>query len=227
MTMNDSHDPAAGWCLVIPVKRLEMAKTRLDGDLGGHRTAFALAFAADTISVARHTPGAAEVIVVTDDQTVAQTARQLGALVVPDRPDAGLNPALLWGARVAAQCRPGAPVGALSADLPALRADELAVVLRSGAGTDPPWRTTVVADAAGLGTTVYLSATAAEFSPAFGAHSLRAHVQGGAREFVEADVPSVRRDVDTIADLRAALELGVGRHTAAVVDRWRSRQIGA
>jgi 2-phospho-L-lactate guanylyltransferase len=30
------------------------------------------------------------------------------------------------------------------------------------------------------------------------------------------EVPSVRLDVDTMEDLRAALELGVGRHTAEV-----------
>jgi 2-phospho-L-lactate guanylyltransferase len=56
---------------------------------------------------------------------------------------------------------------------------------------------------------------------------LAAHLQAGARQFVEADVPSVRRDVDTIRDLRVALELGVGRHTAALVDRLTQEQIGA
>ncbi len=228
LTMDDARDdPAGGWCLVVPVKRLEIAKTRLAADLGARRTAFALAFAADTISAARRTPGVAEVIVVTDDQTVAQTARLLGAHVVPDRPDAGLNPALRWGARVAAQRRPGAPVGALSADLPALRPPELAAVLRFAAAAGPPDRPTVVADAHGRGTTAYLSTAAAAFDPAYGAHSLNTHLQAGARAFVEADVPSLRRDVDTIADLRAALDLGVGNHTAALVGGFTERQIGA
>ncbi len=38
---------------------------------------------------------------------------------------------------------------------------------------------------------------------------------GGAREILLAGVDSVRRDVDTGEDLRAALALGVGPHTAA------------
>jgi 2-phospho-L-lactate/phosphoenolpyruvate guanylyltransferase len=115
----------------------------------------------------------------------------------------------------------------VSADLPALRPHELALVLRSALDADTPARPTVVADADGRGTTVYLSAPGALFDPAFGVHSLAVHLRAGAREFVEADVPSVRRDVDTISDLRAALELGVGRQTAALVDRLTERQIGA
>jgi 2-phospho-L-lactate guanylyltransferase len=147
--------------------------------------------------------------------------------VVPDRADAGLNPALRWGARVAAQRLPGAGIGALSADLPAVRPHELAAVLRFAAGVGAPHRPIVVADAHGRGTTAYLSPTGAPFDPAFGAQSLNTHLQAGARAFVEADVPSLRRDVDTIADLRAALQLGVGEHTAALVAGFTERQIGA
>jgi 2-phospho-L-lactate guanylyltransferase len=220
-------DPARDWCLVIPVKRLEIAKSRLDGDLGAHRADFALAFALDTAAAALRTRGVAEVIVVTDDARVGQAVRGLGAHVVPDRPAAGLNPALSWGARVAEQRRPGAPVGALSGDLPALRPAELSAVLGFAGEPEAEGRPTVVADAAGRGTTLYLAGPGTPFAPAFGAASLAAHLQAGAREFAGEPIPSVRQDVDTIADLRAARALGLGAHTAELVERLHDRQIGA
>jgi 2-phospho-L-lactate guanylyltransferase len=73
-----------------------------------------------------------------------------------------------------------------------------------------------VADAAGIGTTLYTARPDASFTPAFGLDSRARHREGGARELALEDVPSVRRDVDTMEDLRAALELGVGPHTASV-----------
>jgi 2-phospho-L-lactate/phosphoenolpyruvate guanylyltransferase len=103
-------------------------------------------------------------------------------------------------------------VGALSADLPALRPGELDRVLQ--AASDAP--NAFLADAAGIGTTLYTARPDAGFTPAFGGPSRARHRDGGARELALADVASVRRDVDTIEDLRAALELGVGPHTASV-----------
>jgi len=227
-TMNESRtDPALRWCLVVPVKRLEIAKSRLDGDLGARRADFALAFAVDTVAAALRTAGVAEVIVVTDDTRVSAAVRLLVAHVVPDRPAAGLNPALGWGARIAGQRRPGAPVGALSADLPALRSAELAVVLDFAGEPESTGRPAVVADAAGRGTTLYLAGPGTPFAPAFGTASLAAHVQAGAREFTGGQIPSVRQDVDTIADLRAARELGLGARTAELVELLDDRQIGA
>ena len=52
------------------------------------------------------------------------------------------------------------------------------------------------------------------FTPRFGHGSREAHVADGLHEIVEIDVPTLRRDVDTPADLETALRLGVGVHTA-------------
>ena len=41
------------WVLIIPVKRLALAKTRLSVFAGGDRVALALAFATDTMSALR------------------------------------------------------------------------------------------------------------------------------------------------------------------------------
>ena len=54
------------------------------------------------------------------------------------------------------------------------------------------------------------------FRPAFGGASRARHLAGGAKELLLDGVASVRRDVDTIEDLRDALALGVGPHTAEV-----------
>lgn len=205
-------EPTGGWCLVVPVKRLSVAKSRLTGTASAHRAALALAFAADTVSAALRTPSVAGVVAVTDDPDAAALLRRIGALVVTDEPDAGLNPALVHGAGVAVRRHPGAGIGALSADLPALRSAELARALQLATGHG----CAVVADARGDGTTAYLAALADAFAPAFGSGSLLAHVSRGAYA-LSGGLASLRRDVDTPADLAEAVRLGVGPHTAAVV----------
>jgi len=117
------------WVLVIPVKRLSIAKSRLESFAGRHRAALALAFAADTLAAAAATRGVRGVAVVTDEPDIAELARAHGLLVVGDEPDAGLNPALVHGAAIALARWPGAMVAALSSDLPALRPAELALAL--------------------------------------------------------------------------------------------------
>jgi 2-phospho-L-lactate guanylyltransferase len=213
-------DFSPGWCLVVPVKRLTVAKSRLRGAAGAHRAELALAFAADTVTAALRTPGVIEVLAVTDDPAARILLARIGARVVTDEPDAGLNPALRHGAREAADRHPGAGIGALSADLPALRPVELARALTLAADHG----SAVVADAGGSGTTAYLvaggpDARAAAFRPAFGPNSLQAHVAGGAYALTEPDLTTLRRDVDTPADLAEAVRLGVGERTAAVVAR--------
>lgn len=209
---------AAGesWCLVVPVKRLESAKSRLGGT-AAERARFALAFAADTIAAAVGCNGVAMVLVVTDDPKARDVALELGAEVVADREDAGLNPALQWGAHMARTRLPGAAIGALSADLPALRSDELGIALRFAAQAGRSGRPAVVADSHDRGTTAYLSAGGVQFCPAFGADSLAVHRRAGALVVPSADIVSVRRDVDTVEDLAAAVRLGVGMRTGAVL----------
>jgi 2-phospho-L-lactate/phosphoenolpyruvate guanylyltransferase len=208
-----SPSPSTSWSLVVPVKRLAMAKSRLREFSAPTRAELALAFAADTVAAALACPLVHLVVVVTDEPSAAHEIGGLGALVVPDRPDAGLNAALRYGAREAGRRLAGSAVGALAADLPALRPAELGDALAGGAG--PAW---FVADAAGTGTTLLAARDPAAFRPAFGRGSARRHRDGGAAP-VGQDLPSVRRDVDTVADLRAALDLGVGLRTSTVARR--------
>lgn len=202
----------AAWSLVVPVKRPEVAKTRLADVAGAHREALARAFAADTVDAALACPHVAEVVVVTDDTEAADDALAMGAVVVADAPDAGLNAALVHGAEEARRRRLHAPVGTLSADLPALRPEELAAALEAASGHPVSF----VADAAGIGTTVYCASGGADFEPRFGGRSRAAHRAAGAVELMLPGIPSVRRDVDTAVDLWDALRLGVGPRTKSV-----------
>jgi len=204
--------PSATWSVIVPVKRPEVAKTRLADLAGSRRPAVARAFAVDTVAAALACPAVAEVVVVTDDAQTTGDVTALGAVVVADAPDAGLNAALRHGAEVARERHPSAPLAALSADLPALRPDELAAALRAASAH----RAAFVADVAGIGTTLYAVAAGVPFRPRFGGRSRATHRAAGAVELDLADVPSVRRDVDDAVDLWDALRLGVGPRTQAL-----------
>lgn len=201
-----------GWGVVVPVKRLAVAKSRLASFGDQQRQALALAFAADVVLAA---VAVAQVLVVTDDERAAALLTSLGAIVVADGPDAGLNPALAHGADLLKARSPQLGIATLSADLPALRAPDLAAALRAvGAGQQA-----FVVDHSGLGTTLLAAAPGVRLVPAFGAGSRQAHLSSGALELVAAE--SLRLDVDTPADLAAAVALGVGPHTALVVQELR------
>ena len=198
------------WSVVMPVKVLAQAKSRLAGLTGPRRAELALALACDTVTAVLACEAAGRVIVVTDDQVAAVTLTGMGALVVPDEPRDGLNAALRHGAGYAAARWPDAGTAALSADLPALRPAELGRALRAAAA----WPAAFVADAAGDGTTLYTAAPGAAFRPAFGLASRARHAAGGAVELGLDGMPGLRRDVDTPSDLRGAVALGLGPHSA-------------
>lgn len=207
-------DPPPQWSLIVPLKPLTQAKSRLaDAADAGLRPHLALAFAQDTVAAALSCPAVRDVVVVTDDPAAAVALAALGARIVPDTPAAGLNAALAHGSAAVRAVRPGAPVAALNADLPALRPAELARVLDAASGFNRAF----LADAAGMGTTLLTAAPGAEFRPAFGGPSRRRHLMSGAVEILLDGVDSVRQDVDTAQDLRAALALGAGPYTAG---RW-------
>ncbi|MEP6759953.1 MAG: 2-phospho-L-lactate guanylyltransferase [Sporichthyaceae bacterium] len=208
------------WCLVVPVKRLSVAKTRLVSVAGRHRTELALAFALDTVEAALGCDRVSAVVAVSDDPEAIKALTGLGAIVVADEPNAGLNPALIHGVAVARAAHPDGGVGALSADLPALRVVELAAALSEAAGHDVSF----VSDAVGKGTTLLLARRGAAFEPQFGAGSRRLHAAAGALELT-GDFPSLRRDVDTERDLAVAAALGLGPRSRAVVGRIAADEI--
>jgi 2-phospho-L-lactate guanylyltransferase len=201
------------WTLVIPLKPLARAKSRLsDTAAGGLRPGLALAFAQDTVAAALACPAVRDVAVVTDDALAGRELSALGARIVPDEPQGGLNAALAHGTDAVRATHPRSPVAALNADLPALRTPELLRVLEAAA----EFPRAFLADAAAIGTTLLAAGPGQELLPAFGPDSRARHAASGAVELALDGVDSVRQDVDTGADLRTALALGVGPHTATV-----------
>jgi 2-phospho-L-lactate guanylyltransferase len=204
------------WTVVVPLKALARAKSRLSDTAGdGLRPGLALAFAQDTVAAALSSAAVLDVAVVTDDPLAGRELAALGARIVRDEPAGGLNPALAHAAAVVRELRPGGPVAALNADLPALRTVELTRVLDAAA----EFPRAFLPDAAGIGTTLLSAAPGLELLPAFGMDSRLRHRASGAVELALESVDSVRQDVDTGDDLRAALALGVGPRTAAAAAR--------
>jgi 2-phospho-L-lactate guanylyltransferase len=201
----------APWILVVPVKRTAIAKSRLAAAYPQHRPELARAFAADTVEAALASPLVRTVLVVTDDPQVAADVTAAGARVVPDLPATGLNEALEHGAAAAVAEFPDAGVAALSADLPALLPDELTAALAACIADR-----SFVIDQPGTGTTMLAARPGVALDPRFGVGSALAHQASGAVP-LELAIPSVRRDVDTAADLADAVQLGVGPRTAEVM----------
>jgi 2-phospho-L-lactate guanylyltransferase len=190
-----------GWTIVVPLKALPNAKSRLATTLSAaeHRE-LVEAIRADTLRAAR---AVARVLVVSD-------APMPGSDLVQSTP--GLNGAVREAAARAAAQWPGAGVAALVGDLPALRPDELAAALH-----DAP-ALAFVPDAAGTGTTLLVARDAAAIDPRFGPGSATRH---GADHARLAGGPGLRCDVDTVEDLDDARELGVGPATERLLARWK------
>lgn len=204
------------WFVVVPLKPLALAKSRLTGIEPEHRAALALAFAADMVTAALRTPHVVGVVVVTDDLRAAAVLRALGATVIGDEPAAGLNRALLHGVDHAARRQPGCGIVLLPADLPALRPKHLERAIRRAAHHS----TAVVPDAETRGTVAYFARGDATPSPQFGPSSFQAHLRTGATALARRGLGSLQRDVDTPDHLEAALHVGVGSHTSVALSRF-------
>ncbi len=199
--------------LIVPVKRLDRAKSRLRGALPEHceHADLVLALLLDTVTAARATHGVGRVLVVCEDERVPAALRGTGVECVDKRGLPGLNPALEYGAGLLREDNPRGVIGALQADLPALRSEDLATALTEAAG-----RRAFCADRPGTGTTLLLSARGEPLTPRFGTGSSAAHTASGAVP-IAAPVPSLRCDVDTSDDLSLAWQLGLGPRSSTLV----------
>jgi len=192
-----------GFALLIPVKDGGAAKTRLGVGEDG-RARLMAAFARDSITAAQQC-AAVTVFVVGDAVGLADLVDDLGVEVLPDEGEGNLNRALARAAvRVA---RPDRGVAVMLADLPCLRPADLDAAF-AGAGAR-----SFVPDAEGTGTTLLIAPAGEELDPRFGVGSAAAHRASGATE-IGSGLGSLRLDVDTTADLEAALRYGVGVNTA-------------
>jgi 2-phospho-L-lactate guanylyltransferase len=190
---------------VLPVKRLNAAKQRLRGGLGGlggtERRQLAEAMVADVLEAIGAARTVERTIVVSGDPTVQELTAAAGAEVVPDPEDAGHVEAALAGiARAEAE---GAEcVVLLPGDCPLLDPRELDRLL-----TGVPDRYVgIVPDRHGTGTNALVLSPPDAIVPAFGEGSCARHV-AAAREagsaFGVEELASLGLDLDTPADIIA------------------------
>ena len=206
--MSRRRSAPSGWGVVVPVKRLALAKSRLAAFGDENRERLALAFAQDVVRAAVSCELVRRVLVVTDDRAAAAALAALGADVEADLPDAGLNPALEHGVSLLREIDGRMGVATVSGDLPSLHAQDLTAALLLTT------ERSFAADSAGSGTTLLAAVAGVALRPAYGPGSAAQHRSSGARELDVA--PGLRRDVDTPADLAEAVALGVGVSTGAV-----------
>ena len=212
--MREEDGLPPSWVVVTAVKRPDAAKSRLALP-GEVRRRLETAMAMDTLAAFLACTPVTEVVVVTSDQGIAAESAAAGAHPVLEGRDSGLNDALIAGVDVARRLGRRA-VALATADLPALRAAEVAAALREAAGLGQAY----VSDAEGTGTTMLCASARSPARPRFGHGSAAAHATAGARHLGSADaglLPGLRRDVDTVEQLREASVLGVGPRTAAVL----------
>jgi 2-phospho-L-lactate guanylyltransferase len=200
--------------VLLPVKPPARGKSRLtvfSGLTDVVRRRLAEAFALDTASACLAASSVGAVLVVTDDADFSRELTSIGCVAIPDGVADDLNGTLVQAAAEAARRWPELVPVALTGDLPALRPEDLDAALSSVPAGQPAY----VSDAEGVGTTLY-TAELGEFAPRFGDGSRAAHDEAGAQP-VAGELATLRRDVDALDDLRAAIALGLGPRTAAVV----------
>jgi 2-phospho-L-lactate/phosphoenolpyruvate guanylyltransferase len=209
-----SGSPPADIGLVIAVKRLAAAKTRLAPVFSSAtREKVVLAMLIDTITAASAVPALRSITVVTPDDAAAQAATTLGARVLKDPTPEGhhdpLNNAI---AAAEAAIRDETPnIVVLQGDLPALQPQELAAAIADGRRHPRSF----VGDRHGTGTSALLAFGVA-LNPQFGVDSAQRHRHSGAIELTGA-WPGLRCDIDTPDDLLTARRLGVGAATAQAI----------
>lgn len=211
-------DTAGDVGLVIAVKRLAAAKTRLAPVFSAQtRESVVLAMLVDTLTAAKPVASLRSITVITPDDAAAAAAAEAGAEVLfdptPDGHGDPLNNAIAAAEQAVAEKTPNIVV--LQGDLPALQTQELAEAIGAARG----YRRSFVADRLGTGTAA-LCAFGAPLDPQFGPDSAARHRRSGAIELTGA-WPGLRCDIDTPDDLKVARRLGVGPATARAIGAGR------
>jgi 2-phospho-L-lactate/phosphoenolpyruvate guanylyltransferase len=202
---------------ILPVKRFAQAKQRLGVSVADQlRLELARAMVADVLLALSQTPSIELTIVVTCEASLAKSAPEQGALVIPDDAESGQSAAVTLGVRRALAdgfervlCIPG--------DCPALDQAELETLL-AGSPAGGRLEVVVVPDRHGSGTNGLLLTPPDAIAPSFGPDSCERHrelaLAAGATWKLE-HPSSLLLDIDTSSDLAALRERLAGTDTRA------------
>ncbi|MCH7607493.1 MAG: 2-phospho-L-lactate guanylyltransferase [Chloroflexi bacterium] len=213
---------ASGLRVLVPMKGLEEAKSRLWADVPTPERQAAVLGMLDR--VVRSAVGAvAACTVVGGDDAVRRVAEAAGAGWTPD-PASGLNAALASAMRTA--YADGAQAALfLPADLPLIERDDVLALAEASRGYARPVGVEAAADG---GTNALLVPASCAFEPRLGEDSFakhRAAAEAAGSPLVALDAPNIAFDVDTAADYAWAKANVDG--FAAALDAWGAWLEGA
>ncbi len=210
-------------CAVLPVKRFDDAKQRLDKALSsGTRRVLAEAMVTDVLTALRRAKTVDAVVVVSGEGGAQALARAYDARAIDDD-DRGHSHAARSGVEWALE-QGFERVLIVPGDCPALNPAEVDALV--GGGHAAP-AVTVVPDRHGTGTNALLLSPPAVIDPTFGPGSCKRHVEAARASGADcevAEVASLVLDVDTAADLDAlrdvlAARTGGAAHTRGLLAR--------
>jgi 2-phospho-L-lactate guanylyltransferase len=208
---------------ILPIKRLERAKRRLNGQLGvGARAALASAMFSDVLAALERSNELEKVLVVSGEPTLQDLALGGRTTLMPDLIERGQSPAALAGLARATElgCNRALLV---PGDCPLIEPSEIDELLADTHVDEVD--VVIVPDRHRSGTNALMLDPKSAFEPQFGPDSLSRHVEEatvrGLRHTVE-PLPSLELDVDTrddLTELIAVLEREPERapHTHAVL----------
>lgn len=210
------------WTVVIPIKRVAHAKSRLRPLDSTTRAALARAFAFDTVEAALGAQRVRRVIVVgrPDELTTIDPRVEVVREPAEGHLDAAIDAGVAHARRVSLE-----PTAVMLGDLPALAAADL------DRGLDEAARHPLafVADIDGSGTTLATANVGQPLRSHFGPGSAVRHRRAGFIDLA-ATAPAVvalglRTDADTLEDLEAVMRIGPALRTATAL-RLLARDVG-
>jgi 2-phospho-L-lactate guanylyltransferase len=190
--------------ILIPIKTLDLAKTRLSNVLDpSERAGLVLAMLRDLLTVLGQCP-VDDVWVISADEIVLKLACEFGAKTIREEKSKGYNAAVSAGLL---EIGSGAQVAVLPGDIPlASRADLVKLTSPSVAGV---FEIRIVPDAAADGTNGLFQSSTDLIAPSFGASSFSRHkriaLESG-RRLTVMRLSSLASDIDCACDLQAFIQ---------------------
>jgi 2-phospho-L-lactate guanylyltransferase len=207
---------ARGIWAIVPVKRFSAAKQRLRSVLSEHgRVQLADAMLRDVLQALQTLPQLGGIAVVTADNVAAEIGRAMGARIVADRLEAGVNTAVAQGLHATRAAE--APVAVIAADVPFATSSEIAAAL-----ADLQHYSIVLTPATTDGGTNLLAMRRNDLvEPSFGERSFARHRELARAANLSCGVQraaGLGHDIDRPSDLWVPAESGATR-TAALLER--------
>jgi len=188
------------WALV-PLKQLALSKRRLETVLEpGERQGLALAMARDVLTVLRQHAAIDGVLLVSRTPEARQLAKDCGAVLFAESPNADLSEALTEASRYVVREHRANATLVVPSDVPLIRNDDIEAVLNRRDGI------TLVPDVSEEGTNALLMSPPNLIEYVFGEHSFRHHSESSRAAGVSPQIvrnKHIARDIDVPDDLAA------------------------